>query len=163
MQKIRREWFGNPHAKIILDFEYHNKLLRVMKEEAVFQVAIANALGVWVLPQTPINHCISTLELHRKAGTLWATAHKKIEKDDLLAQEQEHGRVGEMDGLDPEILWPHQLKSDPRFNIARDCSHDPRVHKNKSTYNYSSSPIDECHHLLETRQAYNCTRMVENQ
>jgi hypothetical protein len=43
MQKIRREWFGNPHATIILDFEYHSELLRVMKEEAVFQVAIANA------------------------------------------------------------------------------------------------------------------------
>jgi hypothetical protein len=94
MQKIRREWFGNPHATIILDFEYHSQLLGVMKEEAVFQVAIANAREDWIVPQTSINHCISTLELHRKAGTLWATAHKKIAKDDLSAQDQSMAEWG---------------------------------------------------------------------
>ena len=35
MQNIRREWFENPHATIILDFEYHSELPGVMKD-AVF-------------------------------------------------------------------------------------------------------------------------------
>lgn len=38
-------WTQSPYTAAVLDFEYHSQFLNDLKDEAEFQVAIANALG----------------------------------------------------------------------------------------------------------------------
>lgn len=74
--KIMNQWTKSPYTTIVLDFEYHSELLAEMKEESVFEIAIANALGKWIIPPTTINHQISTLDLSCKGWGVLETKYK---------------------------------------------------------------------------------------
>jgi hypothetical protein len=64
-------WTSKPHQVIIVDFEFENNLLKRLKHEAVYQVAIANACGDWVVPPVVINHgmLVSELEERRRSNS----------------------------------------------------------------------------------------------
>jgi hypothetical protein len=72
-------WSNNSYTTAIVDFEYHSKLLPYMKHEGVFEIALANACGDWIVPPTSINHCISTLELCEKANSQWHLLQDKYD------------------------------------------------------------------------------------
>ena len=55
-----------PYTTVVADFEYHRALLPILRHEAVFEVAIANAKGSWVIPPVTINHQVPLLQLHNK-------------------------------------------------------------------------------------------------
>jgi hypothetical protein len=64
--RVMKAWTKNPYTAIIVDFEFDTYLLNTLKHEAVFQIAVANALGEWIVPPTSINHGMSTLEFFEK-------------------------------------------------------------------------------------------------
>jgi len=66
IQRIMTAWFNDPYTTIIADFEYDVQLLPTLSHEAIFQIAVANALGEWIVPPSSINHCMSTLEYFKK-------------------------------------------------------------------------------------------------
>ena len=55
-----------PHNTVIADFEYHPRLLSSLKHECVFEIALGNANGDWIVPPTSINHGITISELFQK-------------------------------------------------------------------------------------------------
>lgn len=61
-----QEWSNNPRKTIIVDFEYNVQLLKTLKHEAIFQIAISNALGEWIVLASTINHCMSRREYFEK-------------------------------------------------------------------------------------------------
>ena len=52
--RVMKAWTKNPYTAIIVDFEFDTYLLNTLKHEAVFQIAVANALGEWIVPPTSI-------------------------------------------------------------------------------------------------------------
>ena len=93
IQRVMNAWSNSPYKVIIVDFEYDSKLLPVMKHEAIFQIAIANACGDWTVPPVSINHGILISELAEKASSflsflggprkvsgLRCAAHRQISK-----------------------------------------------------------------------------------
>jgi hypothetical protein len=62
-------WSSNPFTVLVADFEFNARLLPQMGADAIFEVALANARGDWIIPPTSINHQISTYELEQKI--LW--------------------------------------------------------------------------------------------
>jgi len=63
IKRIMKAWVTRPSTTVVADFEYHIALLPTMRHEAVFEIAIANASGDWVIPPVTINHQISSSEL----------------------------------------------------------------------------------------------------
>jgi hypothetical protein len=59
-------WKTAPLNTVVADFEYNTKLLPTMKHESVFEIALANANGDWIVPPTSINHSIAISELYQK-------------------------------------------------------------------------------------------------
>lgn len=68
IDSIMQAWSNDPHSIVIADFEYHPGLIR---SEGIFELALANAHGNWIVPPTSINHHISTKELYEKAKSHW--------------------------------------------------------------------------------------------
>lgn len=66
IKRVMQEWSNNPRKTIIADFEYNVRLLKTLKHEAIFQIAISNALGEWIVPASTINHCMSRREYFEK-------------------------------------------------------------------------------------------------
>ena len=62
IKRIMKAWVTRPSTTVVADFEYHIALLPTMRHEAVFEIAIANASGDWVIPPVTINHQISSSE-----------------------------------------------------------------------------------------------------
>lgn len=58
--KLRKK---RPANTLILDCEYNIRYLKLLKDRAVFQIAIANAKGEWVVPCTTINHRVPKRDL----------------------------------------------------------------------------------------------------
>jgi hypothetical protein len=56
-------WNDEPYTAVIADFEYNLVLLNILGHQAVFEVAIANARGGWILLPTTINHQVSPSKL----------------------------------------------------------------------------------------------------
>ncbi|RDL32386.1 uncharacterized protein BP5553_08842 [Venustampulla echinocandica] len=59
-------WFNNPYTTIVADFEYSSQLLDTLGHDAIFQIAVSNALGEWIVPPPSINHHMSTREYFEK-------------------------------------------------------------------------------------------------
>ena len=55
---------------MVADFEYNVEAFRKFEYEAVWQVAIADASGNWIVPLTTINHRISKLALFERGQLL---------------------------------------------------------------------------------------------
>ena len=64
VNRIMQAWFNEPYSIVIADFEYHSGVIR---SGDIFELALANAYGDWIVPPTSINHYISTKELYEKA------------------------------------------------------------------------------------------------
>lgn len=64
IDSIMQAWSNDPHSIVIADFEHHPGLIR---SEGIFELALANAHGNWIVPPSSINHHISTEELYEKA------------------------------------------------------------------------------------------------
>ena len=64
VNRIMQAWFNEPYSIVIADFEYHSGVIR---SGGIFELALANAHGDWIVPPTSINHHISTKELYEKA------------------------------------------------------------------------------------------------
>ena len=45
IKRIMKAWVTRPSTTVVADFEYHIALLPTMRQEAVFEIAIANASG----------------------------------------------------------------------------------------------------------------------
>lgn len=77
---IRRTWHAwtnEPMNTVIIDFEFFSPVAY----DRVFQIAMANARGEWIVPQTNINHKKPTADLvvvdcrqFRRAGGYWDNA-----------------------------------------------------------------------------------------
>ncbi len=61
-------WTDNPFTTVAVDFDYNTYLLGAMKHEAIFEIALANARGDWIVPPRSMNHGISILELCEKGN-----------------------------------------------------------------------------------------------
>ena len=59
----RESWYSSPGTAVIADFEYCSRLLSRLKHHAIFEVALSNAEGKWVVPPTTINHSMPVGEL----------------------------------------------------------------------------------------------------
>lgn len=68
IDRIMQAWSNGLYSIVIADFEYHRGLIR---SEGIFEPALANAHGNWIVPPTSINHHISTKELYEKAKSHW--------------------------------------------------------------------------------------------
>jgi hypothetical protein len=66
IKRVMDAWTKTPHNVVIADFEYSTRLLSTMKHECVFEIALANANGDWIVPPTSINHKITISELFQK-------------------------------------------------------------------------------------------------
>jgi hypothetical protein len=86
IRHVMNTWSNNPYTTVIADFEYHSSLLPCMKHEGIFEIALANANGHWIIPPTSINHGISTLELCEKANTQWHLLKEKFSRPNHDAQ-----------------------------------------------------------------------------
>jgi hypothetical protein len=64
-----KAWTENPYTTIIADFEFDSHLLDTLRHEAIFQIAIVNALREWIVSPTSINHGLSTLEYFEKLSS----------------------------------------------------------------------------------------------
>ena len=70
-----------------------------MMHEGIFEIALANANGDWIIPPTSINHGISTLELCEKADTQWHLLQEKFTRPNHDVQmPMRHSQV-------TQILW----------------------------------------------------------
>lgn len=70
IKRVMQEWLNNSRKTIIVDFEYNVQLLKTLKHEAIFQIAISNALGEWIVSGSTINHCMSRRE-HFENVKVW--------------------------------------------------------------------------------------------
>ncbi|KAF4625135.1 hypothetical protein G7Y89_g13033 [Cudoniella acicularis] len=86
IKHIMNAWSVNPYTTVIADFEYHTRFLPYMKHEGIFEIAMANANGEWIIPPTSINHGIPTLELCEKANTQLYLLQEKFSKPNHNAQ-----------------------------------------------------------------------------
>jgi len=55
-------WTNSPDTTVIGDFEYSTGLLETLRHQAIFEFALANAHGKWIVPPTAINHRMSKQE-----------------------------------------------------------------------------------------------------
>jgi hypothetical protein len=55
-------WEEKPYAVVIADFEYAHDV-RNMKHHGVFQIALGNPQGGWIVPPTTIDHGMTIQEL----------------------------------------------------------------------------------------------------
>lgn len=69
IRRVMKGWSTHPSKVIIVDFEYDSRILPIMRHEAVFQIAIINACGDWIVPPVSINHGISTSQLQEKVSS----------------------------------------------------------------------------------------------
>jgi len=81
IEKVMILWSKSSYTTAVLDFEYHSECLAEMKEKGVFQVAIANALGEWIVPPTTINHQIPTLDLSSKGWKVLEAKYNNLPLD----------------------------------------------------------------------------------
>lgn len=81
IEKVMILWSKSPYTTAVLDFEYHSECLAEMKEKGVFQLAIANALGEWIVPPTTINHQISTSDLSSKGWKVLEAKYNNLPLD----------------------------------------------------------------------------------
>ena len=58
-----KAWETSPYTTVVVDFEYNIGLFPVLQHNAVWEIAIANANGDWVVPPVVINHEMPMLEL----------------------------------------------------------------------------------------------------
>jgi hypothetical protein len=86
IRHVINTWSNNPYTTVIADFEYHSRLLPCMKHEGIFEIALANANGDWIILPTSINHGISTLELCENANTQWHLLKEKFSGPNYDAQ-----------------------------------------------------------------------------
>ena len=70
IQRVTSAWYDKPHTTMVADFEYTVEAFRKFEYEAVWQVAIADASGNWIVPLTTINHRISKLALFERGQLL---------------------------------------------------------------------------------------------
>jgi hypothetical protein len=68
IDRIMQAWSNGPYSIVIADFEYHRGLIR---SEGIFEPALANAHGNWIVPPTSIKNHISIKESYEKAKSHW--------------------------------------------------------------------------------------------
>jgi hypothetical protein len=86
IKHVMKTWSNNPYTTVIADFEYHSRLLPRMKHEGIFEIALANANGDWIIPPASINHGVSTMELCEKANTQLHLLQEKFSRPNHDAQ-----------------------------------------------------------------------------
>jgi hypothetical protein len=81
IQMVMNAWYNNPHATMIVDIEYSSSAFSIFGPDAVFQIAIADARGDWIVPLTTINHRLPKRTLFERAHLLgWTEDRFKYEK-----------------------------------------------------------------------------------
>jgi hypothetical protein len=70
IQRVLSAWYDKPYTIMVADFEYNVEAFRNFRHEAVWQVAIADASGNWIVPLTTINHCMSKQALFDRGQLL---------------------------------------------------------------------------------------------
>lgn len=63
IMRVMEVWTKKPRTVAVADFEYASGILDINKHEAVFEIAVADANGDWIVRPTSINHRISQQEL----------------------------------------------------------------------------------------------------
>lgn len=80
------DWYESPRTTVIVDFEYRAFGSDHMAPESVFEIAMANALGEWVVPPTVIDHCLPVSKIVAKARDAWAA--RQVDVPDFARHKQ---------------------------------------------------------------------------
>jgi hypothetical protein len=74
-------WTNEPFNTVIADFEYGYP---DGQRREIYEIALANAHGEWIVPQTMINHNVTTAELADRSQSKriapWLSEHQLIRK-----------------------------------------------------------------------------------
>lgn len=85
VDRVESSWMNEAFTTVIADFEYSSRRLNTMGHYAIFEIALANARGDWIVPPTTINHRVSLNELARLLmtanGSQEPTAHDRPKYD----------------------------------------------------------------------------------
>lgn len=73
-------WFNNPYATIVADFKYNSQLPDTLGHEAIFQIAVSNALGEWIIPRPQSIIACQHVNISRN----WHHAVRNIEEAKIL-------------------------------------------------------------------------------
>ena len=99
-------WFYNPYTTIVADFEYSSQLLDTLGHEAIFQIAVSNALGEWIVSQSSIYHYMSTRGYFEKL-TSCSEKHRGGQNTyhGLFYQGQFEKHYGNIDEMTTGVSW----------------------------------------------------------
>lgn len=81
IHRIMHAWTSEPLNTVILDFEFGYP---DGQQREIYEIALANAHGEWIVPQTTINHNVTTAELADRSRSKriapWLSEHQLIRK-----------------------------------------------------------------------------------
>jgi hypothetical protein len=66
IDRIVNAWTNRPYTTVTADFEYSTGLLETLRDQAIFEFALANARGNWIVPPTAINHRMPKQEFAKR-------------------------------------------------------------------------------------------------
>jgi hypothetical protein len=77
-------WTNSPYITVIGDFEYSIGLLETLRHQAIFEFALANAYGNWIVPPTAINHRMSKQEFAEQLMSAQSQRLYRLEFDSAV-------------------------------------------------------------------------------